>query len=117
LGDNRPAAFGTVIDFSVQYRAQHRNNLTNSDHGSLTSDLNGDLSLPLPDLFDSNSNYGSSNANVASIATASFVNYGGIPEELDPRTILDGALSGVTAPFERVVNDSYDDYDWNYSNS
>jgi hypothetical protein len=66
LGDNRPVAFGTVTDFSVQYRAQHQNNLTNSDYGSLTSDLNGDLSLPPPDLFDSNSSYRHGNNQLVS---------------------------------------------------
>ena len=116
-GDNQPVAFGTVTGFPVQYRAHHQNNLTNSDYGSLTNDLSGGLSLPPLDLFDSNNRYGSSNANVASNAIASFVNYRGIPEELDLPTILDGALSGIAAPFERVANDSYADHDWNYSNS
>ncbi|XTI94758.1 hypothetical protein V2W45_1257270 [Cenococcum geophilum] len=116
-GDNRAMAFGTVTDFSVQYRPQHQNNLTNSEYGSRTSNLNGNFSLPPLDLFDNNSSYGSSNANVASNAIASLVNYEVIPEELDIPAILDGALSGVTAPFERAVNDSYTDHDWNYSNS
>jgi len=110
-------AFETVTGFSAQYRAQHQNSLTNPDYGSLTSDLNGDLSLPPLNLFDSNNSYGGSNANIASNTITSFTNYGVIPEELDLSTILDGALSGVTAPFERVVNDSYADHDWNYSNS